>query len=420
MPTKHRKKRVPKLRYTNSQKIGWHASYRDPETGSPRRKRFGMVSQEEAEVLYHEWVVSHLRGEAPAAQPKPSRRKLTQQLATPKPSDGSVATEAVPGSLLEVTSGLLHFEQSRIASDDGVRRKGTITKKTYGSREQFAQEFLKFLNTRHGQGAAGRITLTDLQMHDIEAYNQLLVSAGYSASQVKKRMRLVKAIIDRAGRPEYGEQLLAWNWKSRDVAHGKATESRKLPTLKQLKLILSSCDSRRTAMVWMAIGCGFGQRDLAKVYVNQFDKRSYDLRRSKTGIERYGETPKLVWTAIKAHLAESPRKAESLMFVTDQGMPVVHGNSDSIGLWWQRLRKKLGKPCDSLGGFYSLRHLGATEFGSRPGSSIGEMKRWLGHSASSQVADVYMKPVSPENKAVVEWVRKSLKSGKVDLSPRKQ
>ncbi|MEQ8835321.1 MAG: hypothetical protein RID07_00795, partial [Lacipirellulaceae bacterium] len=204
MPTKHRKKRVPKLRYTNSQKIGWHASYRDPETGSPRRKRFGMVSQEEAEVMYHEWVVSHLRGEAPAAQPKPSRRKLTHQLAAPKPSDSSVGTEAVPGSLLEVTSGLLHFEQSRIAPDDGVRRKGTITKKTYGSREQFAQEFLKFLNTRHGQGAAGRIMLVDLQMHDIEAYNQLLVSAGYSASQVKKRMRLVKAIIDRAGRPEYG------------------------------------------------------------------------------------------------------------------------------------------------------------------------------------------------------------------------
>ena len=73
-----------------------------------------------------------------------------------------------------------------------------------------------------------------------------------------------------------------------------------------------------------------------------------------------------------------------------------------------------------MGGFYSLRHLGATEYGSRAGCSIGEMKRWLGHSASSQVADVYMKPVSPEDRQLIEWVRKCLKSGKVVLKAAKK
>ena len=58
---------------------------------------------------------------------------------------------------------------------------------------------------------------------------------------------------------------------------------------------------------------------------------------------------------------------------------------------------------------------GRPNLGRRPGCSISEVKRWLGHSASSAMADVYMKPVSPENRAVVEWVRKCLQSGKVDL-----
>ena len=101
-------------------------------------------------------------------------------------------------------------------------------------------------------------------------------------------------------------------------------------------------------------------------------------------------------------------------------MPLVHGDSDSVVLWWTRLRKELGKDGKGLGGFYVLRHLGATEFGSRPGCSIGEMKRWLGHSASSQVADIYMKPVSPENRAIVDWVRTSLRTGKADLKDKKQ
>ncbi len=57
----------------------------------------------------------------------------------------------------------------------------------------------------------------------------------------------------------------------------------------------------------MAIGSGFGQRELAQVRIKQFDKNSYDLRRGKTGIERYGETRPMVWRAIQDYLRESNR-----------------------------------------------------------------------------------------------------------------
>ena len=139
-------------------------------------------------------------------------------------------------------------------------------------------------------------------MADVEAYNKAIVDADYSSSQVTKRLQFVKAIIDRAGRPEHGGQVLSWNWDSRDVVHGKPAKKRQLPTLSQLKAVLRECGPRETAMVWMAIGCGFGQRDLAAVRVGQIDKKSYDLRRGKTGIERYGETPPMVWKVVQAYL----------------------------------------------------------------------------------------------------------------------
>ena len=99
MPAKPHKKRVPRLKYTDRRNIGRHVSYRDPETGTPRRHRFGMVSLAEAESAYHEWVAAHLRGDTRPVVRKPTRRKLDEHLATPKAKPAGVPTEVLPGSL---------------------------------------------------------------------------------------------------------------------------------------------------------------------------------------------------------------------------------------------------------------------------------------------------------------------------------
>jgi len=158
-----------------------------------------------------------------------------------------------------------------------------------------------------------------------------------------------------------------------------------------------------------------GQRDHAGGRVGQADKKIYDLRRVKAVSDRYGETPALVWQVITSYLKTVERKPGELMFLTRKSMPLVHEKSDSVAQWWGKLRTELGEDGKGLGGFYTLRHLGATEYGSRTGCSIGGIRRWLGHSASSQMADIYMKPVSPEDRATVEWVRECLETGKTDL-----
>ena len=405
----HRKKRIPKLCYTKLRGIGWHVAIRDPETGLPRKIRFGNLDKRKAEKLYHEWLAEHLgvgpNGNPQAKPPKPRRRNQT-------------APDLVPGCILEISSRLRELEKTRTRKHGEPRTRGTIDPAVAADRKKHLSDFLDFMNDRHGQGALARMRVEDVAMEDVEEFNRAIVERGLSASQVSKRLQMVKSLIDRAGRPEHGQQRVAWNWDSRDVLHGKPTKERKLPTVAQLKKVLGACEVREQLMIWMAIGMGFGQSDLAEVRAGQIDGEAYDLRRGKTGIARYGDTPKLVWTLLQKYLDTNPCAHGERLFITRTGHPLTHGRGDSVQQWWYKLRKSVGETVESLSGFYVLRHLGATEFGSRPQCSIGDVKRWLGHSASSHVADVYMKPVAPENRPLIEWVRTALESGRVDLSDK--
>ena len=415
MPTTPRKRRIPQLKYTELRGIGWHVSYRDRETGSPRRQRFGMVNKAEAERAYHAWVAAYLHDDTAAMasvqnnKPGSNAGVATPQPAKPNPAEAKAAkVEAQPGSLLHVASGLIRFEEGRVREGSGKRVPGTISPRVAIDRKKSIQDFLAYLNERNGRGAVARMQLADLTMADVEAYNRHLVDLKFSVNTLNHKMQVIKKIVDRAGRPEYGQQVLAWNWDALDRTPGRAAKRKQLPTKEQLEKLVAKADARGKAIIWMGIGLGFGQSDLSAVRVGDIDQQSYDLRRGKTGIERYGETPPGVWRAIEAYLAETPRPQGSAMFVTRKGKPLVHTSSDSIFQWWNRLRESVGESKETLDGFYVLRHLGATEFGSRKGCSISSMKRWLGHSASSSMADVYMRPVSPEHRNVVNWVRSEL------------
>lgn len=403
---KSRRTRIPKLRYTALRGIGWHVAYRDPVTDAPRKHSFGRVPEAEARSQYRLWLIQHLQGQT--AKPARSSQNGNDTL------ELGVVCDAAPGSVLHVASSWLTVEQGRIRKSDGPRARGTISDAVYRDRRKQLRDFLEFMNERHGSGAVGRMRLRDLSMADVEEFNRGIVRQGYSASQVNKRMQIVKAVIDRAGRPEHGGQTLPWNWDSRDTSHGKPTQERTLPSLEHLQGIIAEGELRERTMIWLAIGLGFGQRDLAALRVGQIDAKSYDLRRGKTAIERYGETPQLVWAYLTAYLKAHPRSAGELMFVTRKGLPVVHAKGDSVQQWWHKARKAIGESKETMAGFYVLRHVGATEFGSRAGSSIGDVRRWLGHTVSSRVADVYMRPVSPEQRKLIEWVRKRLNSSKLD------
>ncbi len=404
---KVRKKRVPKLTFTTVQKIGWHVSYRDPQTGMPKKHRLGVkdrTGENRARALYHAWVAKHLGIDTglPTNDRKP-------------PALNPKNVKVRSGSLVEIGSALIDAEHARVRKEGDPRTRGTIAPRVVHDREIHVRDFLVFLNSRQGDGAVTKMRLADLKMEDVEAYNQFIAGKGYSVSMVSKRMRIIRALIDRAGRPEHGLQVLSWNWNSRDRAHGKPSKERTLPTKKQLVKLLKVADPRGKTMIWLGIGLGFGPHDLSSIRVGQISKVAYDLRRGKTGIERYGTTPPLVWALLSAYQKSEKRKPGELLFHTRNGEPLVHGLANNVIRWWDALRESIGEDRKSVSGFYTLRHLGATEFGSRPRASIGGVKRWLGHAASSNVADVYMRPVRPEYHEVVQWVRTSLARTKLVL-----
>ena len=398
------RQRIPKLRFTTWRKLGWHVAFRDPKTGTPRKHLFNIRDREreaEARVLYHAWVAEHLgangQSKLPTKAPVPVR--------APKRD-----TRILSGSIAEIASGFLDAEEARARVGSEPRRRGTIAAPVLRDRQKCVHEFLGFLNTQHGPSAVARMRIADLQMEDVEQYNRDIAKRGLSASQVSKRLQLIKAIIDRAGRPEHGKQILTWNWDSRDVAHGAPPQQRRLPTVENLRSLLAATDLRGRTMIWLGIGLGLGARDLSVIRVGQIDEEAYDLRRAKTGVERYGSTPPIVWAYVSKYQTRMCRPHGQVLFVTRTGKPLVHTKGKALGIWWNTLRERAGESKETVPGFYTLRHLGATEFGSRPGTSIGDVKRWLGHTSSSDMADVYMRPVSPEYKKVVQWVRRRLTS----------
>ncbi len=411
MSETNRKRRIPKLRYTENRGIGWHVSYRDPDTGTPKKHRFGMVPKGEANRSYEAWLSAWLQDDHEAAAAVRPGHAAKTKAREKRAEREAVRTEvkAEPGSLVHVASGLFKYDEGRVRKPGEKRAAGTIAPRALMNRRKEIKDFLAFISERHGKGAAARLRVSDLEMADVEEFNRELVAKGFASASVNGRIQAVKRLIDRSGRPEYGQQVLGWNWDSLDRTPGRAAEQRQFPTLKQLKAMVAAADTRGKAMIWLGIGLGLGQTDIADLRVGQIDKKGYDIRRSKTGVDRYGDTPPGVWRAIEEYLAETPRPTGDLMFVTKNGKPVVHTRSDGVQQWWQRLRESIGETKDTLGGFYGLRHLGATEYGSRKGCSIVAMKQWLGHSASSQMADRYMKPVAPEHRKLVEWVRARLR-----------
>ncbi|MEX0775219.1 MAG: hypothetical protein WD042_05840 [Phycisphaeraceae bacterium] len=317
-----------------------------------------------------------------------------------------------------MASNLLEREKTRARQPGEARRRGTIDPDVYLDRTKQVRDFLAFLNECHGQGAVATMTLADLSMVDVEGYNQDIATKGYSASQVSKRMQVVRRIVNHAGRQEHGRQLLSWNWESRQVHHGREPKEKRLPTVEQLKKLLAAADARGRVMIWIGLGLGFGQSDIAALRLANIDKDSYDMRRGKTGINRWGRTPPMVWGAIREYLKGTSRPKDELLFVTRDSRPVVHAKADSVLLWWNRLRQSIGETRHTLEGFYILRHLGATVHGAREGCSLADLRSWLGHGASSAMADVYMKPLKPEYKEVVAWVGQALESGRANLRVR--
>jgi hypothetical protein len=198
-----------------------------------------------------------------------------------------------------------------------------------------------------------------------------------------------------------------------------------------VRTVLDAACERERLWIWMGMGLGFGNDDPARARAVHLDKDSYDMRRGKTGIDRYGNMWPIVWAYVTPYLKANPRESDDLLFVTRTSRPLVwvqtktdaelqngtttrgpcvtpYKRSDSVRQAFRKLKRRVGVE-DWPEGFYIWRHVGATAYATRDDVGFAALRTFLGHG-KSDAADQHLKPLSPQTKEVVEWVNTMLGS----------
>ena len=90
----------------------------------------------------------------------------------------------------------------------------------------------------------------------------------------------------------------------------------------------------------MGLMLGWGQEAIRSMRKNHLvkigDEYFIDRRRGKTGIEGFWWVcPELVKLLIE-EISTTPANKDNLAFLTEEGLPLVHGHTDTIGLTWDR------------------------------------------------------------------------------------
>jgi integrase len=193
----------------------------------------------------------------------------------------------------------------------------------------------------------------------------------------------------------------------RQVRHAKGE---RMFEPKQIRAMIDGAGVQLRAMLFLAINCGFGNSDVAKLPIAAFDMRRGWVKfpRPKTAIQRrcplWPETIKAVREAIAARPAPRDRGDSGLVFITSQGRRWAKDTPDSpIAKETAKLLRKVKINRKGLG-FYALRHVFETIGGeTRDQVAVDAL---MGHDpAANDMARVYRERISDERlKAVTDFV----------------
>ncbi len=421
MPSRERI-RIPKLSDKPEPGKGkYYAAYRGPN-GKAKRKRFSK-DRKESERLHRRWIVATYDPDVEIV--------LGNGAAGKGRSEKSGAHHSLP----YIANALIQHERGRVREDGGRRAGGTISLRVFEDNRKQVDNILEWCEQRFGPERLRYESLATLVSEtDYEAM-MIAFSKRFSRSQLNKHRQRFWAIVRMARRRPF---QVGFPFGPGDVQVFGGFETRKeweIPTVAMIRSLLTEASDRERLWIWMGLGLGFGNDDLARARPYHFDEDSYDMRRGKNGVERYGEMRPMVWAHLRHYLESNPREPDDLLFVTRNGLPVVwqkaktddeirngtatrkptvtpYKRCDTVWQAFRRLKNRAGLE-DWNGTFYLWRHLGATAYGSRKGVGINQVRTFLGHG-KTDVADAYMKPLQPAVKKVVEWVNEMLDADDLD------
>jgi integrase len=181
----------------------------------------------------------------------------------------------------------------------------------------------------------------------------------------------------------------------------------------EIRKMLDAANPTMKTMILLAVNCGFGPSDLARLPLTAIDLKGgwIDYPRPKTAVMRrcaiWRETREAIKNYLKTRQEPKDKAHQDRLFVTKHGRAFADegGNAGVIGGEFLRLVERLGIHRNGLG-LYTLRHVFETVGGDfRDQVAVDHI---MGH-VSPGMGSVYRESISDERlRAVVDHVRKWL------------
>jgi len=142
----------------------------------------------------------------------------------------------------------------------------------------------------------------------------------------------------------------------------RAKSPKRLYAAAEILKLLEAASLPLKAMILLGVNCGFGNSDVSDLpqLAVDLEKGWIEFPRPKTGIERrcplWPETVAALQSAITERPKPQSESDKDLVFITTFGNRWVQGATNSVGLEFSKLLRKLSINGRKGLGFYSLRH----------------------------------------------------------------
>lgn len=299
----------------------------------------------------------------------------------------------------------------------------TTKKRLLNNGELVHRSFLDYYNTcrRLVQFFGKSRLVSDLAADDFESFrvelakSRGLVALGTEIGRVRTVMKYAndQGLIQSPVR--YGQSF--HKPSKRALLKARHERGPRMFSPEEIRKMLDTANPTMRTMILLAVNCGFGPSDLARLPMTAIDLKGgwIDYPRPKTGVHRrcplWKETREAIRTYLKTRQEPKDKAHQDRLFITKHGRAFVdgEGNSGVIGGEFLRLVDRLKLHRHGLG-IYTLRHVFETVGGdSRDQVAVDHI---MGHSRGD-MASVYREHISDERlKAVVDHVKRWLFGGK--------
>jgi len=241
-----------------------------------------------------------------------------------------------------------------------------------------------------------------------------LKERGYSAESINHYLSAVRAIFSFAEDTDLIAKVPKLHRVKNEPKFRLGSKQKPLYTQEHIKLLLKHASTQMKSMIFLALNCGFGPKDLHDLTWEDVNGERVTLPRSKTGVNQ----TYLLWPETKNALEQlrsardeliirlarrdRERTDDNHVFVTRFWKP---WNRDAISREFRKLCKRASVPCY---GVYRLRHCASTAMSLVANPHI-QMK-FLRHSQLQQQVTYTNCPDSALDTAITKAKRQLLGS----------